>query len=602
MKKVVALFMAVFMLVSVTAYGADLTFLSEPYKNYASEGTLKIKFDDSGNFEKLLNEMGAAEESGQVIDLVPFIKSLLTFEGNGKTQVNMSDNYKKLDAAFVFDTSQYISVNPNLNADVRAKYGFWIEMDLSDSKNPVYNMILSTPFMKKYMVIDLSELIGEEEKDSFITAVDSMLNEDFVKEQNEFMMKVIEENAHAELSKDKCVIKIDNESFIAIVKELFLFSADMTRNGYIPEEEKESFDEAMRQLNEIDFSDIKVLGKDGIVITYGLKNGRITSLDITADISINIAELYNRFTGEEWEYTSEGLLEFDVEISEKITSKDIDVVFPELTEENSVLLHEMYDDSWYEPEYPRYSVYADCNYLPIIDGEVYVPLRQTIDEAYGDTAHISYEKGNITLSSENFKDFSTLSLTVGSDKARSDTGEYTIKPPVVHDGVSYVAASFFEDVFSWEYGGANKDVLNNRYYYDFYTYTYDESYDSVDYPGYFVCGYSEDIKIIDGEVYMPLRQVFENAYGDSVSITFEKGAIKLESEYFQGFKTLTLINGSDKAYTENSEYSIGNVFIENGTTYVNKSLFEDVFGWKLSALSYYIENNDWSYDFVTVQE
>ena len=50
MKKAMALFMAVCMLASMTAYGADLSFLSESYKNYASEGTLKIEFDDSGSF------------------------------------------------------------------------------------------------------------------------------------------------------------------------------------------------------------------------------------------------------------------------------------------------------------------------------------------------------------------------------------------------------------------------------------------------------------------------------------------------------------------------------------------------------------------------
>lgn len=592
MKKIMVLFMAMFMLVSVTAYGAEPEFFTEMYPNYTSESSVKIRFENSEELAALINEIDFNDEIENYVNLKSLLKSLLSADTETVVQIDMSDDMKVMKAAITSESSQFIEVNGNLSADVKAKTGIWVDADFSNSDNPSFKIIYSQPFMNKYLVVDLHEVMGDE-FDEFSSIIEVFINPELVKEVNTTVAKAINKYADVKSYYGKCVINIDNDALLNIAEDMLKYYSES-----LP-------DEIASEINEIDFSGIKVLGKDGIQSTYMLKKGKISTVTTYMDIEIDIKSICEKIMGYELEIESQGTLDFSVEIKQNVKNiGKTKVAFPELTDENSVTFHELYGyDYEYEEEYPLYSVYSECDYLPVIDGETYVPLRQTVEEAYADTALITYEKGTITLASENFKDFSTLSLKVGSDKAVSETEVYSIKPPVVINGVSYVATSFFTDVFRWEYGGATYDVLNEKYYYDFYTYTYeDEYYEYVDYPYYYVSGESEENLIVDGNMYFPLRQVFEYAYEESVSMSFEKGTIKLESEFFPGFKTITLTKGSDKAYTENSEYNIGNVYIKDGTTYVSKKLFEDVLGWNLTDLTYYIEDNYWFYEFVTENE
>ena len=585
MKKAVSLFIAISMLLCMTAYGAGLDFLTEMYPNYTAETSVKLRFESSEELAALINEIDFNDEIENYVDLKALLKSLLSNDSVMTVQVDMSDDMKVMKAAVTAESSQFVEVNANLSADVKSKTGIWVDADFSDEENPSFTMIYSHPFMNKYLVIDLPEAMGDD-FDEFSNVMEVFLNPELIKEVNSVVADTVNKHADVKASYGKCVINIDNDALLNIAEDLIKYYSEN-----LPEE-------IASEINGIDLSGIKLLGENGIQSTYILKKGKISSAATYMDIELDLKSIYSMIVAEEWPIESQGVLSFSVEMKQSIKNAGkTKVEFPELTDENSISFDELYGDDYeYEEEYPLY-VYSECDYLPIIDGETYVPLRQTMEEAYEDTIQITYENGTVTLASENFIDFKTLSLKIGSDKAVSDTGEYTIKAPIVKDGVSYVATSFFEDVLGWSYNYAWQDVLNGVYYYSFDPYTYE--YEPVDYPYYYVSGSSQTDLIIDGEIYVPLRETIVDAYDDSVNISFEKGVIKLESECFPGFKTITLTNGSDKAYTENGEYNIGNVFIKSGTTYVNKKLFEDVLGWELTNLTHYIEDNDWYYEFVT---
>ena len=98
-----------------------------------------------------------------------------------------------------------------------------------------------------------------------------------------------------------------------------------------------------------------------------------------------------------------------------------------------------------------------------------------------------------------------------------------------------------------------------------------------------------------------LRTTLEEAFEDSVQIDYNEGIITAGCEFFPEFKTLKMTLGSDKVYADNAEYTIGNIFTINGSTYVNSSLFSDVFGWEMTYAHKDILNNSYSYSFDTNQ-
>lgn len=126
--------------------------------------------------------------------------------------------------------------------------------------------------------------------------------------------------------------------------------------------------------------------------------------------------------------------------------------------------------------------------------------------------------------------------------------------------------------------------------------------DFPEYPAWYADAYSEKMPQVDGKLYVPLRGLIEDAYGDTAVIGFENGVITVTSEYFTNFKKLTITAGSDKYYLDETEYTYGAVILEDGTTYVDAELFTDAFGWELSTAYYDFVENIYGFAFFTVIE
>ncbi len=476
MKKIIALFISLVMLMSVTAYATKVDFLKENYLNYTGEGSLEIRFKNSEDLATLINELDYSGTIENYLDLEAFLKSLLSLDSEMLLQVDMSNDFKSVKMALTTETSQTVNVNSNLSADIKAKEGMWMTMDFSDMENPVFRMIYSRPVMNKYVVMDLPQLMGEDFA-AFANVMQSILNRDFLESVNGFTTEILEKYADIKVSYGKCVITIDNDGFLNIAKEVcdYVFAAvEELIKINMGESQAEEF---AASIGDIDLSGIKILGKKGIKYTYFLKNGKINKAQTVMDIDIDLKPIYERFAETEWAMQSDGKISIDVNATEKIKRLgSTKVMFPELTEENSVNLADMmpqyepYEQE--EPVYPHYYVWCDTDKLPVIDGEIYVPLRKTIESAYDDTAEIEYDRGIIRLSCEHFPAFKNVTLTNNSDKVYTENGEFITKKVFVEDGVTYVASSLFVDLFGWEFSSAEHNMLYNEYYYGFYTQTY----------------------------------------------------------------------------------------------------------------------------------
>lgn len=481
MKKIMSFIIAAVIMLASFSAGAQVEFKLDPMYNYTADYTFKMTFDNSKETAALLKELEMPEEFENYVDIKSLLESLFSLEAKIFMQADISADMKKAQIAITADGFQTIDVNRNLDVSISAKTGMWLIYDFTDMENPVYEIVYSHPFANKYMTVNFFELISGEEKQIFIDTMSKFLNREYVDEVNSFALGLINKHADVTVSLSKVTVKIDNEALIAIVNDMipYLFSQmEQSLGKSIPEEELLEIGEAFAAFS---LDGWQLLDNDGIVITYQLKNGVIASESVSADFCIDISKIYTAITGEAWEFVSNGKLEFTMDAAARVSKVGTTKVeFPAITEENSFSLSDMIKEDMEEyypesegeadfPEYPAWYVGAEAVSLPVINGDIYVPLRATLEDGYADTVQITFDNGVITAASDYFPGFKTLTLTNGSDTVSLDGTEKTIGTVIIESGTTYVSNKLFTDVFGWEFSDATHDMLQNSYWYGFYT-------------------------------------------------------------------------------------------------------------------------------------
>lgn len=468
MKKITSIVIA--MLIMITTVFADAQipdFLKEIYTNYTADYSISVEFESSEGVYALLEKLEMPKEVSYYVDVKSLLKTLLSYDGKMLLQADFDENYEKMKLALTSESEHNIVFNSNLNVGVDAKMGMWMNVDLSDAENPVFDIIYSQPFMNKYLKISSTEIFEEEDA--------AVLKEVFNKEYIEAISKTAVElfSKHAEIkgSGSKYTAKLDNEALTSYIDELMLCVSDMI-NPIAGEEELDLYSQIPTTKG------WQLLGKDGIQCVYTLSGGKISAQEVKADISIDIPTIYNAITGEEWTFDPIGTLDFTIDVSADVSKiGNTKVEFPVLTEGNSVSMQDLMPDYTYEEfeeetVYPLWYVSESCSTLPVVDGEIYVPLRQTLEAAYEQNTAIDYNNGVVTVTSEYFTDFNTLTVTVGSDVAYADDTTYTIGNVLLIDGTTYVNNKLFSDIFGWEFTYAEHNLMTNEYHYTFYTELY----------------------------------------------------------------------------------------------------------------------------------
>ena len=467
MKKLISLLCASIIAFStVCANAATPEFLSRAYNNYSSEQTFSVEFNSSESVYSLLEEVGFADWVNDYVDLDALLKSLFSLDTKMSVKLNASDDYSRIEMSMESVSNQKINVNDNLSTDINSKSGMWC---LFDIKNEIFKVIYKTPVMNKYAYLDISDTDKDEEVFSQLRTI---FNKEFFEVASKFSSELLSKYADIKIQGANCIIKIDNEALLHMIGETVVFITSL-----LPESDAAELTNLIKTAP--DLSGIKLLGDDGITYKYSLIKGRPSSMEMKADICLNIAEIYSQLSGMEWEYESDGIIDFTIKSTARLSKYgDTKVVFPELTDENSVKLYEPIDDEYepdyeYEMTYPRFYAYGYTEKMPFINGEYYVPLEETMMAAYDENADIQVNGNNISVLSEYFKQFDKLEFVLGSDVAYVDGAPVKISPLFAENDIVYISAKAIETIFGWELWSATHNLLDDTYDYSFYTIIYD---------------------------------------------------------------------------------------------------------------------------------
>ncbi len=462
MKKITTILLVLLMSVNVV-FASTPEFLTQTVTNCTADYDVKISFDNSLEIVQLLKELELSEEFEYFVDLEKLLSTLLSYDGTMNMQLDMSENYDKIQMAITSESNKFIYVNQNLNMDINTKLGMWLDMDLT-SDEPVFDVIFQSPIMEKYATIDCKEYIEDPEFKEEFAAIFSKENIDAIQKM---YADTYAEFATISGKGNKYTLKMDNDGFCKYIDKVFATLNDTIFEG---------------GFNLPSFEGVKLLGKDGITVDVTLSGGKIKTEKIIADISVSLADISEHLLEEEWELQSDGVIDFTVEMEAGISKIGLTKVeFPVLTEENT---YDLYDDTDYtytedyvedyeeEDPYPYWYVGNVCEYMPVIDGEVYFPMRHVIASGFEDSVLIDYNNGIITMNSEYFGRYNTMEIDLSSDIILLDGEAYKSSIPVVINGTTYMNSTFFKDFFGWNLDYAIYDFTSNAYEYGFYTYNY----------------------------------------------------------------------------------------------------------------------------------
>lgn len=486
MKKLFILAMTLVMLVLTIAVGAeDVELKIEPMFNYSTDAVVSLDFTTADELTAAIVEMDG--EAPDVFDPVTLFETLLSFDGKATVEADISEDYNKIKLSMQASYDYDVDVNPNLGIGLDLKMGAWLDMDLSDLNNPRCDVILYTPMSTKYMYCNLFDYIPDDQNKLMTVAMLKMiLNEEFISDINQTLLDAYEKNAEITVDGDVATIKLSNDALLRIIDELIpVFVEKVASAMSVPEEQLEYV--VIPSISEMG---IQLLGENGFVVKYNTKD---YSSEINCDININLSDLMATFVGEEYPYENDMILGFTMTGTETYYDIGKTVVdFPELSEENSINLkdvflreHEYYEEDYYEPEYPFFYTSTYETYMPDVEGEIYVPFRALLEDAYGGNVNIEFDNGHITVTSEYFTDFEKLSFKVGDSKANVDGSDFNVGEIILKDGVTYVSKDFFEIIFGWKLSSASYDMMYNEYYFSFYTdpvddFWYEEDYSEED--------------------------------------------------------------------------------------------------------------------------
>lgn len=477
MKKILSFIIVMVMLVSSIGVSAQTDFLNEIYTNYTSDYNVKISFESTDEIVALVNELDFLDEIETFVNLKSLLNTILSLNTKMNVQLETSDDFKIMKASLTADTKQLIDVNKNLSADINSHTGMWINMDISDTKNPVMQVVYSYPFLNKYLVIDAFEMLNEEEKLQLASMLGFVMNREYMVAVNAYSAQLLKKYADIKISLGKYIISLDNEGLTKMLDEAMPYIMRQSANLMMDTTlSGDAAEEMMAMFDGISFEGIKLLGDKGISCTYTLKSGKISKAELKTDISVDISKIYTSLTGMEWEFVSNGNIDFDVQIDatmSKIGTTKVNM--PYLTEENSFSMmdmmpeYEMIEEEPYEEELPYWYVGDWIDYLPVIEGEVFVPLRSVLEGGYSDKVNISFENGVITAVCDYFPGFKKMTLAAGSSKVYTDNGEYTTKNVIIENGTTYVSSKLFTELFKWQLAEAQHSYVTGVNYYEFYT-------------------------------------------------------------------------------------------------------------------------------------
>lgn len=407
------------------------------------------------------NDVYSDETSNALIE--GFVSSLLNSGASVDMASSISEDYKKIKASSEIQLNVPVEAGDSFKADLWAKFGFWMDIDITDETNPVLKYIFKIPFTDKYYVMDYVKMSDTDSAsvDGFVQYMAKYTDAKFVDEFNSFFANLMKKHMTI-TNKGGGVYEVsaDDKSFKAMLREgsaefMKIFDDAMAVYGYETESDVDYKSEINNAFDVID--SIQILGTEGFKGTVTVKNGYVTLTDFALHICVNISDVAAALSQDMSLYDREKLW-IDVTMYTKASydniNKNVNVVFPKIDESNVVDVFEMYryEDDYYDDEfYDNYIspwLYVAQEGTPVVvNDELYMPLRDSMLEFGVNPENIIVNSGEILVTADDIGilEFTEIKFNEFSNVVYINGQSVTLDNPVVErDGKAYFPKQLME--------------------------------------------------------------------------------------------------------------------------------------------------------------
>lgn len=617
MKKIISMMVVICMLMcSVTAFAdTDVLFdvMCTRFLSADSHTEYSIELDSPLSFISALTDEDY--ETLSPVDFQQLAESTMDFTEVISTSACVSEDFNMMKFALESEMEVPLRFNDNLTADIWAKVGVWLDMDVSDINKPELDIILKIPFSAKYIVLEYGDLAengvdAEKIRDTVRRYGDT----EFAKDFNQKVIQLVKDNSDIkEVRKNKeYVISIDDAGAKKVFAGMFDLSYEIMKENNDPN--LYQFEEILPQITEYaeKFNDIQLLGKDGFKTKIIIDKGKPVSCEAVLDINANIYDIMEAFETDMSDFDRQDwVLDLTIRTNTAYSSVNEvkDVHMPQINEDNSFNPARIfsYEDDTAFTILTQYPLDTDKDKLMI-------PLRDCMTGV--GLYNYSVADGAVTINAEREKyGFENAVFTVGSDKLIIDGEEYDLFLPVEKnengliivpaEAVEILTDSYLDAVdFSFEIGVYTLYFLRNPHiledveavgmqdeYYDEYT---DEYYEDNSYSYYHYFDFEGRPVQKNNVYYIPARELFITMGYPVDGMSFENGrfTIKNADGEPQEFNELILCENSPIVYKNGVEISLSNPVREiDGKMFVPEDLFEKI-DCSLSYVEYSFNYNE----------
>lgn len=424
MKKIIAIICTVAMLFSfaTTAFADEWDFLSAEYKSYDATVEFSLVMNKPLECLTLVNETAG-------FDVKYLVEELTKAKYTAKIQAELGEGNLQAKMAMAINADVPVNLSEDLKFGADVTLHMWMEFDFTSVENAKYDIIIKNPLNGQYITLDYFELMnqiaGVDMKSEFVELFKNLDLEAGVKEITELLKSLYKKNAKLDIK--------DNEYTITFTDDGLMDMAFDTIEGYLDTEYVKNLglDEEALDMGDVDMAEVKSIAKgldifgenDALVIKSKLnEKGQATEIEESVHIDFNIVELAAAL-GEDAELmyplTKENS---DIDLTfksrtvyDKLNEENV-VVFPTLTEENSIGFMElvgvtMPEDDYYVPELEFYqSEFFWDNAKGLMDrGGMYARADEFFMSCLWDDDNLTgevelSENGNVTMTitSDNF--------------------------------------------------------------------------------------------------------------------------------------------------------------------------------------------------------
>lgn len=461
MKKLTALILALVLCIASTAFAADLSKLNLSLNNFTAKYEMSFKLNKPLEIISALEDNGYLDEIADHIDLRSLLESLADTAFSGEVKVDASKDYKKLQMYTSLKGSSSVVLNENFDFGVNGSSAVWMDMNFTDLESPGLRMISTSPFIRKYAVLDTEDLLSEAD----FSKMSALFSEEMIAAVNKTAVNMIEKYADISYANGRYKVKFDDTGFKGYLKELISYA--MTLTGA-------SDGEAVEISSAVSYLDgIQIIGKDGVTMDYILSGTKLSLAESKIHIALNVYDICKAIGEEPPEFLTEKNSNIDLTVSAKEKYSDIGstkVSFPVLTEENTYQPYSYEDDYTYEEyEYELpYGIWGTAETVVCENGKYYLPLRSLLSENFEEGKYsLSYNDGVVLLTGELLPQ---LELIPSQNKIYVNSVLSEEGDVIARNGVTYLDAEAFRAILGYNLSYLDYSLIDGMYTYGLYQY------------------------------------------------------------------------------------------------------------------------------------